>query len=73
MIIGTTSNYAVLKQMGLADNFSYKTHVPYLTDNSQVLVVLKVFVVLLVYSIVTVIHHEVKYAYSSHNAYILIL
>ena len=70
MIIGTTSNYAVLKQMGLADNFSYKTHVPYLTDNSQVLVVLKV---LLVYSIVTVIHHEVKYAYSSHNAYILIL
>ena len=42
MIIGTTSNYDVLKQMGLADNFSYKTRVPYLDDTSQVMVVLKV-------------------------------
>lgn len=43
LIIGTTSNSAVLKQMGLADNFSYQTHVPYLDDVSQVQVVLKVF------------------------------
>ncbi|XP_065888759.1 vesicle-fusing ATPase-like [Dysidea avara] len=41
LIIGTTSTHSVLQQMGLADSFSYQTHVPYLSNGGQVMAVLK--------------------------------
>ena len=44
MIIGTTSDHAVLCQMELARYFQYEVGVPYLTDSSQIKIVLKVFI-----------------------------
>ena len=60
LIIGTTSTHSVLQQMGLADSFSYQTHVPYLSNGGQVMAVLKVHVTCCIRALLHTLNVHVK-------------